>query len=677
MKISGKIFSLVAILGTAALIVGAVGIFVVNQYDIKTRELLTVSERAYNGERLNRLVTAVVMESRGMYASKTVEDSKKFGPPLMASLDSMDKTIATWKALVPAGQMATFEAMTARAAEFRAFRSETVRLGSEVSPAAANEQGNNEGNRANRKAFQAEIDKIVEADKAELAALKLSLRDFQTTAQIVIISLTFAAIVIGLGLGVYIAVTQLSRPILHLTATIKKVAGGDFSTDVPFVGRGDEIGDMASAVEIFKRNGQEVERMNGQELALRAKSDDLQANMGVVVAAAAAGDFSRRIETTYNNHSLDNFVVNINQLMSTVDRGVSEVARVVSRLAAGDLTEEMRGDFRGAFASLQTDVNSTFEQLRQIMRSIRDKTDAMNGSTDELNRATADLSSRTERQAAALEETSAALDEITVVVRNSSSRAQEASEMVASAKGSAEQSGMVVRQAVDAMERIEQASQEISKIISVIDEIAFQTNLLALNAGVEAARAGDAGKGFAVVAQEVRELAQRSATAAKDIKTLITKSGNEVEDGVRLVQKTGESLAEIESRVLKINDHIHSIATAAKEQSTGIHEVNTAINQMDQVTQQNAAMVEETSAATHKLSEEAAALVRLVSHFKLADDGSLRGAAHRPVSVAGPASKPAASPVRDRLGAIARAFTGPTRTQAAAAAPAGASWEEF
>ncbi len=276
---------------------------------------------------------------------------------------------------------------------------------------------------------------------------------------------------------------------------------------------------------------------------MRAKSDDLQSSMSVVVAAAAAGDFSRRIDKDYGDDNLNQFAGNINHLLSSVDAGVGETRRVIASLADGDLTQTMRGSFQGAFAELQQNVNSTFATLQTTMREVRETAEGFHGNTNELRAASDDLSKRTEQQAAALEETSAALDEITAVVNNSTERAQEASVMVSEAKDDAGKSGVVVRNAVDAMGRIEQASREISQIINVIDEIAFQTNLLALNAGVEAARAGEAGKGFAVVAQEVRELAQRSATAAKDIKGLITKSGDEVQVGVKLVQATGEALS--------------------------------------------------------------------------------------------------------------------------------------
>ncbi|NKN35038.1 HAMP domain-containing protein [Agrobacterium sp. a22-2] len=671
MKISGKVYSLVGMLGFAAVVIGAMGIFVTVQYGAKSEQVHSVSERAYMGERLNRLVTAVVMEARGIYAAPTTEKAEGFAKGLLKNLDSMDKVIADWKPMVPAAQQATFDAMAMRAAEFRTFRAETARLGTQVDPKAANEQGNNEANRANRKAFQAEIDAVVDSDKAELAALTDSLAAFQTTMLILISAVTLLAVAAGTGFGMFVGVNQLSRPIRNVTNAMKRVADGDFEAEVPYAGRRDEIGDMAAAVEVFKQNGLAVNRLNAQDTAMRAKSDDLQLSMATVVSAAAAGDFTKRIEKNYDDANLNRFASNINDLLMTVDTGVTETRRVIANLAEGDLTQNMRGEFRGAFAELQTNVNTTFERLRQTMSEIRHKTDSINGNTDELTSATNDLSKRTEQQAAALEQTSAALDQITVVVRSSSERAQEASQMVSEAKQSAAQSGVVVREAVDAMGRIEQASREISQIINVIDEIAFQTNLLALNAGVEAARAGDAGKGFAVVAQEVRELAQRSANAAKDIKALITKSGTEVAGGVKLVQRTGEALGEIEVRVLKINDHIHSIATAAQEQATGLQEVNTAINQMDQVTQQNAAMVEETSAATHKLSSEAAGLASLVSYFRLSDRAPARSA---PVVAAPATHKPVTSHVRNMLGNVAKAFGG---GKTATAASGGGNWEEF
>ncbi|PDT01178.1 chemotaxis protein [Rhizobium chutanense] len=665
MKIRAKINLLVSVMGAVALLIGATALSAMHEYSRNLTAYEEAAARAYAGERLNRFVTAVVMESRGIYAAKTIKDTPNFAKGLMADLDEIDKVIAGWTPLVAASEKETFAKLVARAAEFRTFRTETARLGTEVGPEAASAQGNNDANRANRKAFQAEIDAVVATDKAALEAVNAEIESFRNWILMLVLSITAIGISVGIGMGFYIGTSHLSRPIKRVTRAINEVANGNFEAEVPFAGRQDEIGEMAAAVAVFKENGLAVKRLNAQETAMRAKSDDLQSSMSVVVAAAAAGDFGHRIDKDYEDENLNQFAGNINTLLSSVDAGIGETRRVIASLAEGDLTQTMNGSFQGAFAELQQNVNNTFVTLQATMREVRQTTEAMNGNTAELRNASDDLSKRTEQQAAALEQTSAALDQITAVVQNSTERAHEATIMVSEAKDKSGASGVVVGNAVEAMGRIEQASREISQIINVIDEIAFQTNLLALNAGVEAARAGEAGKGFAVVAQEVRELAQRSATAAKDIKALITKSGNEVQVGVKLVQATGEALAEIGTRVIAINDHIHSIATAATEQSTGLKEVNTAVNQMDQVTQQNAAMVEETSAATHRLSAEANGLVSLIARFKLSDDAPapvalVRNEPHRPV----------ASPARRAIAKVTRAFGGN-------AAAAEQNWEEF
>ncbi|MET0172294.1 MAG: methyl-accepting chemotaxis protein, partial [Agrobacterium vaccinii] len=627
---------------------------------------------ARHGETLNRLVTAVVMESRGIYAAKDTAAAAKFADGIKTNLDDMAALLNDWKSQVPAAQVSQFASLEKRFADFRTFRTETARLGREASPQDANAQGNNEANRENRKLYQTEIDAVVKSDLQSLDAIKVEIENFGDTIFLVVAFVTVAGVVIGAAFGLYIGSRELSGPILKVSNVMNAVAEGNLDTDVPYLDRKDEIGEMAAAVEVFKRNGLEFRRMNAQETAMRAKSDDLQAGMAEVVGAAAEGDYSRRITKDYGDDNLNRFAHNINSLLISVDSGVTETGRVIESLAHGDLTQTMNGSFHGVFAELQSNVNETFVKLKGTISEVRGSTESISGNANELRAAADDLSKRTEQQAAALEETSAALDEITAVVRSSTERAQEASAMVSETKEKTAQSAKVVRDAVSAMGRIEQASREISQIINVIDEIAFQTNLLALNAGVEAARAGEAGKGFAVVAQEVRELAQRSANAAKDIKALITKSGEEVGNGVTLVQRTGEVLDEIETRVLGINDHIHSIATAAKEQSTGLQEVNTAINQMDQVTQRNAAMVEETSAATHKLSGEAQNLVSLVGRFRLGNEtGAYAGQSSRP-AVASSRSAPVASPARKMMGNVARAFNGN-----AAVAQSRDEWQEF
>ena len=308
---------------------------------------------------------------------------------------------------------------------------------------------------------------------------------------------------------------------------------------------------------------------------------------------------------------------------------VGALADGLKRLAEGDLTAQIHAEFHGVYVRIRDDFNSTAASLRSALTRVLQTTGAIRGGADEISSASDDLSRRTEQQAATLEETAAALDQITATVRRSADGARQASDAATGARQEAERSGKVVSEAVAAIHDIQRSSAQISSIIGVIDEIAFQTNLLALNAGVEAARAGEAGKGFAVVAQEVRALAQRSAEAAKEIKALISSSGSQVERGVRLVTDTGGALTAIVDRVANIDGLISEIAASAQEQATALGQVNTAVNQMDQVTQQNAAMVEEATAAAAQLKREAAELAQLVARFEVGETGAPTGRADR------------------------------------------------
>jgi methyl-accepting chemotaxis protein len=301
-------------------------------------------------------------------------------------------------------------------------------------------------------------------------------------------------------------------------------------------------------------------------------------------------------------------------------RVVDSLATALERLAAGDLTSRIEEEFTGRYAKLRVDFNSAVSRLRDAMATISSTTDGIDNGADEISHAAGNLSRRTEHQAASLEETAAALDEITATVRKTAGVAREASQVVTETRSQAETSGTVVQDAVRAMSAIETSAGEIGQIIGVIDEIAFQTNLLALNAGVEAARAGDAGKGFAVVASEVRALAQRSADAAKEIKALIAASATNVGQGVDLVGRTGKALSSIVQQVVRIDQLVSEIASSAQEQALGLSEVNTAVNEMDQVVQQNAAMVEESTAATMALKNEASELARMVGRFRIAGE---------------------------------------------------------
>ncbi|KAF0178956.1 MAG: PAS domain-containing methyl-accepting chemotaxis protein [Hyphomonadaceae bacterium] len=308
---------------------------------------------------------------------------------------------------------------------------------------------------------------------------------------------------------------------------------------------------------------------------------------------------------------------------------VNDIAEGLARLSNRDLEASITRTFPPAFEKVRQDFNSTTQSLRSTFQQMIGNVTQIRSGAVELSTSSDDLSRRTEQQAASLEETAAALDEITATVRKSAEGATHAREVVATADADAKKSAVIVRQAIEAMDAISKSSNQIGQIIGVIDEIAFQTNLLALNAGVEAARAGDAGRGFAVVASEVRALAQRSADAAKEIKGLISVSTTQVGSGVKLVAETGGSLERILTQVTEINSVMTGIAAGAQEQSVALGQVNAAINQMDQVTQQNAAMVEESTAATHSLSQEADSLSQLVGAFKT---GLAESTPHRPAS---------------------------------------------
>ena len=360
-------------------------------------------------------------------------------------------------------------------------------------------------------------------------------------------------------------------------------------------------------------------------------------------------------------------VVKIVKIATDVTKRVHAVTKIgdaLTALADGDLELRIEQPFIPELDKLRTDFNRVQETLQSAMQLVGRSSATIKSGTDEISVSSQNLSERTEQQAASLEQTAAALDQITATVKRTAEGAVEARKVVTAAKADAEKSSDVVREAVDAMSRIEDSSRQISQIIGVIDEIAFQTNLLALNAGVEAARAGDAGRGFAVVASEVRALAQRSAEAAKEIKALISASTSQVAQGVDRVGETGKALVRIVEQVGEINGVVTEISSSAQEQATGLQEVNSAVNQMDQVTQQNAAMVQETTAAANSLREETQTLSDLIGKFRFGD------------AEAGTSSRPARRPsaeARPRLAPVPHA----PRGRAATAAAAKPDWEEF
>ncbi|MGF0538559.1 methyl-accepting chemotaxis protein [Agrobacterium sp. ES01] len=469
-------------------------------------------------------------------------------------------------------------------------------------------------------------------------------------------SLSRMSIYIQMALGLVAFATVILLQLVHGNSIIngisavrnsmQKIINGDYESAVPQTGRNDEIGDMARSAELFRVAAIEKNQLESTAERARVENEQERTNR----AAATEAD-ARAIKVA-----------------------VDALALGLRRLADGDLTAEINEPFQPDLERLRNDFNQLTTQLRDVIHQINGSTSSIGANSHQMRSAADDLAKRTEQQAASLEQTSASLDQITNTVRGSAERAEEASHMVDNAKAYAEKSGTVVSDAVSAMERIENATGEIGKIINVIDEIAFQTNLLALNAGVEAARAGEAGKGFAVVAQEVRALAGRAGDAARDIKTLVGKSNEEVKTGVDLVAAAGEALRTIGDNVLQINDHVKSIVTASREQSTGLAEINTAVSQMDQVTQQNAAMVEETNAASHTLANDAENLTRLVGRFRT---GGASAAPSRGPQAAHAASEPKPSPAHQLVNKVAGAFNRGSAAVQTAPTAAADNWEEF
>jgi methyl-accepting chemotaxis protein len=427
-----------------------------------------------------------------------------------------------------------------------------------------------------------------------------------------------------------------------IAGATEKLARGDAEVKLETLARKDELGAIVKSLNVFRDNQRHLEELRLEQEATRS-----------------AGEEERR-----RTDEAQRAVAEQQRLV------VTSLAEGLDRLAGGDLTIRLGSAFPGEYEKLRTDFNAAVESLEEVLRAIATSTASINSGSAEISNGAEDLSRRTEHQAATLEETAAALDEITSTVQKTAQGATAGREAVASAKADAERSGDVVSRAVVAMNAIEKSAREISQIIGVVDEIAFQTNLLALNAGVEAARAGDAGKGFAVVASEVRGLAQRSADAAKEIKGLISASSRQVEEGVSLVGEAGAALQRIVAHVNEISGLVGEIAASAREEAQGLAEVNTSVNQMDQVTQQNAAMVEEATAASRMLAEETKELSRLVARFSISGVETLQYSAGRTAPAPAPRTR-APEPMAPRT-------IGATALKAQPAPQAAMDdWEEF
>ena len=646
-SIGTKILAMLAIVAAGAIVSAGLGIFAL----IRTNELSNQAQRqetvATATERLNANVLGVVMDARGIYMSNTRQQAEPFIAGMLARLPLMTKQAAELVTMVPAEERQRAERIQSLVAAFVAYRAETIRLAREVSTEAANSQGNNDVNRANRRELN---DLLVEFSKRNdeagdvLTAQAASVTAmFKWTLPIVLL----ISLIVSLGGAVLFARRSITRPILDLSSVMDRLTKGDTAVTVAHAERKDEIGTMARAVSVLRESIEQVARLQQQERdaaaarLARAQSMELVVNdVGEVVAAAAAGDFSARLEIDNADEQMRKLVAGINEINAVVDSATTEFAQSLQAIAAGDLTTRVDTAYRGKFADLKGAINDTVSRLSSTVRTIQQTASDVGTASREISTGADDLSKRTEEQASSLEETAATTEELAASVKASAHASREAASVAEEALSAASSGGAIASEAVQAMARIEAASSKISDIIRVIDDIAFQTNLLALNAAVEAARAGDAGKGFAVVASEVRTLAQRSGEAAKDISTLISSSNSEVMDGVKLVRRAGEQLEQIQAASRKVAATIAEISTAAGEQANGIEEMSQAVAHLDEMTQQNAALSEQSAASANALSDRIGQLNALVETFRT-EDGQAQAQ-----SYAAPAHTPAARVTR-------------------------------
>jgi methyl-accepting chemotaxis protein len=474
--------------------------------------------------------------------------------------------------------------------------------------------------------------------------------------------LAIGTVIAALVLGVWAAysvtrniVRQLGGEPADVAALVKQVADGDLSARISL-----RAGDADSLLAAVK--------------SMQDKLTTLVRDVQTVVDAAAAGDFSHRVPLADKTGFGHQIGTALNQFADTTDTGLKDVIRVANALANADLTQTIERDYPGVFDQMRAAVNTTVQNLRQMVERIHESTGAIHTASREISVGNTDLSQRTEQQASSLQETASSMEELTSTVRQNAENAKHANQLARSASDIAVRGGTVVAEVVGTMDAISASSRKIVDIISVIDGIAFQTNILALNAAVEAARAGEQGRGFAVVAGEVRNLAQRSAAAAKEIKQLISDSVARVDDGSKLVATAGATMEEIVGSVRRVTDIMAEISAASTEQSAGIEQVNEAIAQMDEVTQQNAALVEQAAAAAESLQEQAEALAQLVAGFRLSNAGAgqLALSATSSMPHTNLTSRPAAPAASARKPAL------PARSpQPAAASSSDDEWEEF
>jgi methyl-accepting chemotaxis protein len=592
LKISTKLASLVGTALVTLCVMGAIAVFAVQEIQRQGHSLYAESKQLLSVEMdvlvsIERAIGDVHSAPSELDLQQLKSKKEHFLAVLGAAKNALQETLASSTATDMRGSgnkvlvaIGVFEDASKKVFEFAADFAQMdaiATLSKMVAPAEAG--------------VQAALKQFHEAADQNSTKKETFIQTTSSTITWIVVGLA-AFLVVGLAILAYAIVQRgVVRPITAMTGAMREPASGNFDVVLPGLGRKDEIGDIAGAVEDFKVKASEKAQLEADETFRRQKTE-AEAQAKVAEERAALAEEQAQV--------------------------VQSLGEGLKSLSAGDLTFRL-SDFPEAYKQIRDDFNTAISGLQETIQAIALATREVASTAAEISTSTTDLSQRTEEQAAGLEETSASMEQISATVKKNAENAQQANAFTTSTREVADRGGAVVAQTVSAMARIEESSGKISDIISVIDEIARQTNLLALNAAVEAARAGEAGRGFAVVASEVRSLAQRSSQAAKDIKDLITNSTGQVKEGVELVNRAGGALTEIVESIKKVAEIVSEIASASAEQSTGIDQVNTALTQMDEMTQQNSALVEENAASAKSLEQQSADMDERVSFFKLGE----------------------------------------------------------
>ncbi len=636
-SIRTQILGLIAIVAAGALVALGCALLAMTRIDTMNDRSSQQNHIALAAERLNAAVNLVVADSYLVYTARNPHFAGIAATTVEGGLARVEERRKDLAKLIPPAERERMEKISALISEFVAIRLETTRMVREISARAAEAWGNSDASKKNRATLQEELTSLSsfnetlanEVDAAS-SAFSEQVRTWLPVALVVVLGgAIFGALVFSRR--------SIIRPLVDLGGTMSRLTAGETQIEVPHTKRRDEIGEMARAVSVLRQSTEQVALLQEQERAAssaRIRSADAMASVvsdvGEVVAAAAAGDFSARLEIEHGDEQMQKLVAGINEINAVVDNATTEFVAVLQALAAGDLTNQVPTAYRGRFAELKDAINETLARLSATVGTIQTMSADVGLSAREINMGADDLSKRTEEQASSLEESAATTEELAASVKAAAQAAQQAVRQAGEAMQVAQAGGNIVTDAVSAMERIEQASKKISDITRVIDDIAFQTNLLALNAAVEAARAGDAGKGFAVVASEVRSLAQRSGEAAKDITSLISSSNTEVEAGVKLVRQAGDALTRIVSASQSVQATVSEVAAASSEQANGIEEMSQTVAHMDEMTQANAALAEQSAASAGALSSKIGELNALVAGFRTNE--SAAALSHQPAA---------------------------------------------